>query len=178
MLNKAVFLDRDGTINNSIVRFGRPFPPMNKDEFEILPRVAEAITLFKEMDYIPVVVTNQPDFVRGGTTLSQIALFNDIIKNELQIDHIYMCLHDDVDNCSCRKPQPGLLLKAAFDLKIDTTISLMVGDRWRDIAAGQSAGCKCFFIDNGYDEAQPFQPFYRVSSLFDVITIIRSNDDH
>ena len=81
MLNKAVFLDRDGTINNSIVRFGRPFPPMNKDEFEILPRVVEAITLFKEMDYIPVVVTNQPDFVRGGTTLSQIALFNDIIKN-------------------------------------------------------------------------------------------------
>jgi D-glycero-D-manno-heptose 1,7-bisphosphate phosphatase len=178
MLNKAVFLDRDGTLNNTIMHLGRPSPPKNTDEFEILPYVPEAILQFKELGFIPVVVTNQPDFARGDTSLSQIEVFNEIIKDQLQIEHVYMCLHDDLDECSCRKPQPGLLLNAALDLKIDTKQSIMVGDRWKDIAAGQAAGSKCFFIDNSYDEGRPLQPFHRVSSLIDVISIIRRGNDY
>jgi D-glycero-D-manno-heptose 1,7-bisphosphate phosphatase len=178
MLKKAVFLDRDGTLNNTIMRSGRPSPPKSTHEFEILPYVPEAILQFKDLGFIPVVVTNQPDFARGITPLSQIKVFNEIIKDQLQIEHVYMCLHDDIDVCSCRKPQPGLLVNAALDLNIDTKLSIMVGDRWKDIAAGQAAGCKCFFIDNSYDEERPLEPFHRVSSLIDVISIIRSSNDY
>jgi D-glycero-D-manno-heptose 1,7-bisphosphate phosphatase len=175
MSNKAVFLDRDGTLNIAITKKRRPYPPASPKEFEILPGVKDAIKILKNLNYIPVVITNQPDFARGKTTLSEIEELNKILRHELNIEHIYMCLHDDDDKCPCRKPKEGLLLIAAADLDIDIEGSIMVGDRWRDILAGQKAGCTCYFIDNNYDETQPAQPFHAVSSLLEVAYKIRSS---
>jgi D-glycero-D-manno-heptose 1,7-bisphosphate phosphatase len=175
MANKAIFLDRDGTLNKAILQNGRPLPPGSPTDFELLAGVKEAIGIFRAFSYIPVVITNQPDFARGKTSLNEIQEFNRIIRNELNIDFIYMCLHDDEDNCSCRKPKEGLLLTAAFDLDLDLKHSIMIGDRWRDIEAGQKAGCRCFFIDNNYDETQPYQPFDRVSSILEVANRIGSS---
>jgi D-glycero-D-manno-heptose 1,7-bisphosphate phosphatase len=174
MKNRAIFLDRDGTLNKAVIRNGLPFPPASPEEFEFLPGVKEAITLFKECNYIPVVVTNQPDFARRNKSLEEINTLNEIVRLGLDIQNVYMCLHDDADDCSCRKPKDGLLLEAASELELDLKVSVMVGDRWRDIQAGQNAGCECFFIDNNYAEKSPLPPFHRVTSLLEVAQILGS----
>ena len=174
MKNKAVFLDRDGTLNKAIVKKKRPSPPTSLEEIKLIAGTKEAISLLKALNFIPIVITNQPDFARGKTTLSRIEQVNEIIHRDLSIEYFYMCLHDDDDNCLCRKPKAGLLLKAALDLEIDLTCSIMVGDRWRDIEAGQNAGCECFFIDYDYNETKPSQPFQTVSSLLEVAYKIRN----
>jgi len=168
MKNKAVFLDRDGTLNRATVKKGRPSPPTSLEEIKLITGTKEAISLLKALNFIPIVITNQPDLARGITTLSRIEQVNEVIHRELNIEYFYMCLHDDNDNCFCRKPKAGLLLKAALDLEIDLTCSIMVGDRWRDIEAGQNVGCDCYFIDYNYNETKPNQPFQTVSSLLEV----------
>ncbi len=177
MRNRAVFLDRDGTLNKATIRDGRPFPPETLKDFEFLPGVKEAIKLFRNLNYVPVVVTNQPDFARGKKSIDEINALNNLVRNELGIQDIYMCLHDDAEQCYCRKPREGLLLKAALELQLDLEVSVMVGDRWRDIQAGQRAGCKSFFIDNDYDEKRPQEPFHRVTSLLEVANFLGSVDD-
>jgi D-glycero-D-manno-heptose 1,7-bisphosphate phosphatase len=167
MSRKAVFLDRDGTLNKVMLLDGRPTPPREIKDFELLEGVDEAVTLLRSLDYLPIIVTNQPDYARGVSTLNQIETINDTIRKELGIEHIYICLHDDNENCFCRKPKPGLLIQAALELNIELSSSIMIGDRWRDIKAGQSAGCTCYFIDYGYDELSPVQPFFQVLSLLD-----------
>jgi len=88
------------------------------------------------------------------------------------IEHFYICPHVEADNCRCRKPKPGLLLEAAKELNIDLRKSYMVGDRWRDVEAGQNAGCKNFFIDYNYSEKRPIEPFVTVSSLLHAVGLI------
>lgn len=170
-------MDRDGTLNKVIIRDGRPFPPEELKEFELLEGVKDALDIFKSQGFIPIVVTNQPDFARGKSTLEQIESLNNMVRKNLNIEHIYTCLHDDQDDCLCRKPKPGLLVQAAYELNIELTASIMIGDRWRDIQAGQAAGCSCYYIDYNYIELQPKQPFERVQSLFDAAKKIWSIHD-
>ena len=89
-----------------------------------------------------------------------------------KLEHFYVCPHIDKDNCECRKPKPGNILKAAEKYNIDLKNSYMIGDRWRDIEAGQSAGCKTVFIDYGYDEKRPVNFNFSVSSLLEATQII------
>lgn len=170
---RAAFLDRDGTINRAIIKNSKPFPPSSIEDLELLPGVLDAILILKKLGYVPIVITNQPDVARGNIKLSSIEVINKFICKKLMIDHIYMCLHDEGDNCECRKPKPGLILKASLDLDIDLNTSIFVGDRWRDIQAGQVAGCTCYFIDNRYDEPKPSKPFIEVTSLLEVATRIK-----
>lgn len=92
---------------------------------------------------------------------------NNILSSKLPIDKFFTCYHDSDDACDCRKPLPGSLLRAAKEYQIDLSKSFMVGDRWRDIQAGSSAGCKTFFINNRYLECQPEMPDFIVSSLLE-----------
>jgi D-glycero-D-manno-heptose 1,7-bisphosphate phosphatase len=171
-MKRAVFLDRDGVINRSRIVNGVPSPPKNVSEIELLDGVVEAIKILKEHNFLPVVITNQPDVARGATTEFQVKLINDFIGDALRIDYFYTCMHDDQDFCPCRKPAPGLIQRAADELGLDISKSYLVGDRWRDIAAGQSAGCQTFFIDYSYGEKGPSMPFIPVSSLFEAAQIM------
>jgi D-glycero-D-manno-heptose 1,7-bisphosphate phosphatase len=171
-MKKAVFLDRDGVLNRSILVNGVPKPPISISDIQILEGAIEAIEILKNHNFVPVVVTNQPDVARGITTQSNVEAINAFIGNALKIDHFYTCFHDDVDSCNCRKPKPGLILLASSDLCLDPHQSFMVGDRWRDISAGQSAGCKNFFIDYSYQEKSPFLPHTRVFSLLEAVHIM------
>lgn len=171
-MKKAVFLDRDGVLNRSILVNGLPRPPTSVREIEILEGVSEAIQILKNNEIIPVVVTNQPDVSRGITTQSNVEAINAFLGNALKIDHFYTCFHDDRDLCECRKPAPGLILCAAQDLKLDTRRSYLVGDRWRDISAGQAAGCQTFFIDYSYPELKPKMPFKEVTSLLQAVNLM------
>jgi D-glycero-D-manno-heptose 1,7-bisphosphate phosphatase len=152
MARRGVFLDRDGVLNATASRDGVPYPPRSVDEVEILPGVEEACTRLRGAGFDLVVVTNQPDIARGIQTLEAVRRINDALLGALPLDEIVVCPHDDADECDCRKPKPGMLVAAAQRRAIDLSASFMVGDRWRDVAAGVRAGCRTLLIDRGYDE--------------------------
>lgn len=153
---KAIFLDRDGTINK-YVGFLR-----NIDDFELLPNVSEAIRQINRSGYLAIVVTNQPVIARGEVTVSELGEIHNKMETLLgadgaYLDGIYFCPHHPDSgfegevkelkiNCDCRKPKPGMLLQAAEDFNIDLTQSWMIGDGESDVQAGKAAGCKTALI--------------------------------
>jgi D-glycero-D-manno-heptose 1,7-bisphosphate phosphatase len=165
VLDRAVFLDRDGVVNKALVVNGKPHSPSSVEEVEIIPGVAQSVFELKNAGFEVIVVTNQPDIARKKITIEIIQEIHDFIKIETGINRFYFCPHDDIDYCQCRKPKVGLITQAASDLKIDLNQSYLVGDRWKDITAGQIAGCKCFFIDEDYSENKPKMPYTEVNSL-------------
>lgn len=171
-MKRAVFLDRDGVLNQALLVEGVPRPPATLADIKILEGVVEAIRLLKSHKFVPVVVTNQPDVARGATSKIEIEAINLFIGGATDIEHFYTCFHDDVDECDCRKPSPGLIFRAANDLELDVANSFLVGDRWRDISAGQTAGLQTFFIDYSYPERAPQLPFIRVFSLLEAVEMM------
>ena len=174
-MKRAVFLDRDGVLNSVLLKEGVPHPPENVEDLKVLPGVLEALSIFKKLNYEIVVVTNQPDVSRERVSREIVDSLNISLGKMLEIGHFYVCPHDDLDHCSCRKPSPGLLTEAAKDLGIDLSTSFMIGDRWRDVGAGQSAGCVSYFIDYSYTEKMPDQPFISVKSLLEAARHIERN---
>jgi D-glycero-D-manno-heptose 1,7-bisphosphate phosphatase len=172
MRRSAVFLDRDGVINGILLRNGVPCPPTSAQDLRILPGVAAALSALKARGFVLVVVTNQPDVARGSATRQSVESIHDRISRELSVDAILTCFHDDSDDCDCRKPRPGLLLRAAREFDLDVASSFMVGDRWRDIEAGTRAGCRTFYIDGGYEERSPTSYDFRVGSLQEAAAMV------
>ena len=156
---KAIFLDRDGTINR-YVGFLRDI-----DDFELLPGVAEAIRRINCLGYLAIVVTNQPVIARGEVTVEQLQTIHNkmetLLGNEgAYINALYYCPHHPRKGfagevpelkieCRCRKPKPGMLLRAAEDFNIDLSQSWMVGDGENDILAGKNAGCHTALVGDG-----------------------------
>jgi D-glycero-D-manno-heptose 1,7-bisphosphate phosphatase len=161
-----VFLDRDGVINRAMLQDGRPYPPATFEELEILPDVSSALSDLKDCGFLLVVITNQPDVGRGLQQRDVAERMNQMLTSALPLDAVFVCYHSDSDQCDCRKPRPGLLLRAANEREIDLARSFVIGDRWRDIDAGHNAGCITILIDRGYKERGPArQPDARVKSL-------------
>ena len=171
---RAVFLDRDGVINRALERDCKPYPPRNLDEFEILPQVSAACAKLKQAGFLLVVVTNQPDVGRGTLQKEIVEAIHAEMCRRLPIDRVEVCYHPGKgqSDCDCRKPKPGMLLRAARELGIDLVQSWMVGDRWRDIDCGHAAGCRTIFIDHGYTEALKQQPDFRAKTLLEAVEII------
>ncbi len=155
MKKKAVFLDRDGVINQTIFRMGKPRAPYTLEEFSFLPGVAEAVDFLREEGFELIIVTNQPDVARGWVSREAVDLVNQYISESLGIKDIRCCYHTEHDQCQCRKPEPGMLLAAAEEHAIDLESSFMVGDRGSDIEAGKRAGCKTILISNSTEEGNP-----------------------
>ena len=175
-MRKAVFLDRDGVLNASVIRQGKPYPPDSLAELRILPGVVEALSNLHAAGYVNIVVTNQPDVRKGKQTIEVVEAMNNRLRGELSLDEVKVCYHTDDQQCSCRKPKPGMLLEAAVDHDLDLRESFLVGDRWRDVAAGQAAGCRCFFVDYEYREQRPEQPYIAVKSLSEAAHLILSHN--
>ena len=174
-MNRAVFLDRDGVINRTIVRDGKPFSPNSLAELEVSPGI-EGLTRLKERGFMLIVVTNQPNVARGIQTQADVEEFHRFLLARVPIDAFRVCYHDDIDNCLCRKPKPGLLVQAATEFGIDLSSSYMVGDRWRDIDAGAAAGCRTIWIDYGYNDRGPTTPAaIRVSDLYEAVSWIEKD---
>ena len=169
---KAVFLDRDGVINANLERNGRPVAPTRLAEFRILPGVEEAAQRLKAAGFLLVVVTNQPDVANGLTPKVTVEAMHDEVRKRLPVDDIAVCYHADKDDCACRKPKPGMILDAAQKHDIDIARSYLVGDRWRDVAAGRAAGCRTVFVDYGYAQDQPATANKVVKSLAEAAEFI------
>ena len=165
-MKKAIFLDRDGVLNEAVVKKGKPYPPSTLAEVVVGKDVLPALQRFKDAGFVLIGVTNQPDVARGQTPRSQVESINAFLMESLPIAEIRVCYHDDQDCCDCRKPLPGLILAAAADWGINLSASYMIGDRWKDIAAGFAAGCRTVWLDAGYQEPSPQPPAtFRVTNL-------------
>lgn len=151
-MRRAVFFDRDGVLNEAVIHNGKPFPPANIGELRILSDAPSSLTRLKAAGFLLICVTNQPDVARGKQTREAVVAINAKLQEQLPLDDILVCYHDDVDGCDCRKPAPGLLMQAATRYGIDLSASFMIGDRWRDTEAGHRAGCQTVLIDYGYNE--------------------------
>ena len=176
-MKSAVFLDRDGVINRAIIRDRKPYPPANLEDVVFPPGTFKAIQSLRSSGYIVIVVTNQPDVAKGIQSKEVVEAIHEIIRQQLRVDDIKVCYHIEEDDCTCRKPKPGMLLEAAREYSIDLSKSYMIGDRWRDIAAGKAAGCKTILVrgEVHYDEPQAKEPDAIVNSLVDACNLILVN---
>lgn len=167
-MKKAIYLDRDGVLIKTNIINKKPISITKMSEIRILDGVKESLKFFIEKEFIPIVVTNQPDVARGKISKEFVKDVNDFLKNTLKIEYFLTCFHDDIDDCVCRKPRPGMIFESAKLLNLDLKSSILVGDRWKDIEAGQVAGCECFLVDHQYDEKKPNQPYISVENLYEV----------
>ena len=154
---RAVFLDRDGTINVDTNFLIRP------EDLQFIPGAQEAIAKLNQAGFLVVVVTNQSGIARGYFSMEDVHKLHSYIQNELTlfgatIDSFYICPHhpkykgEQEEECSCRKGKPGMLLQAAEELNIDLIQSVMIGDKRSDLEAGMAAGCQCYLVRTGYGE--------------------------
>jgi len=151
-MRKAIFLDRDGVINKAILKDGKPFSPRRFEEFKLLNGIREVLEKFRKKKFLNIIVTNQPDIARGLIKMETLEKMHKFIEENLPIDDIFVCPHDDIDNCHCRKPKPGMLLRAAKKWHINLKESFIIGDNWKDIEAGKAAGCATVLLDNLYNK--------------------------
>jgi len=166
-MTRAVFLDRDGVINQMVVSPEGPDSPRSAEEFKLLPGAAAAVRRLNELGLPVVVVSNQPGVAKGKFPPANLEAMTERMKEALQADlaglqGIYYCMHhpqavvDDYRQaCDCRKPKPGLLVQAASEMSLELVGSYMVGDQPRDMIAGKSVGCTTFLIGTGRPEPKP-----------------------
>ena len=145
---RAVFLDRDGTVVENVPYCCRP------EDLRILPAAARAITLLNQEGFYVVIVTNQSGLARGYFDWPMLSKIHSKMTHELaglgaRVDAIYVCPHMPDATCACRKPRPGLVIRASTDLSIDLSRSYLVGDSLTDILAGKRSGCKTILIRTG-----------------------------
>ena len=147
-MNKAVFLDRDGTIAEDVNYCRKP------EDFRIFPWAPEAIRMLNGAGFKVIVITNQSGIARGYFTEEMLAQIHEKMLKELaeqgaRIDGVYYCPHHPDDNCECRKPKTALFQQAAKDFNLDLKTSWVVGDSWRDIEAGRRIGTKTILVKSG-----------------------------
>ena len=172
----AVFLDRDGVLNQAIVRNGKPYPPADLSELVVTYGARAALEELKREGFLLIAVTNQPDIARGKASRADVEKINAQLAATLPLDAIEICEHDDKEQCDCRKPKPGMILHSRDRLGVDLSGSFVVGDRWRDIEAGRRAGCRTILIGDGYGEFFPSAPTINLASLPEAASwIIKQN---
>ena len=162
---KAVFLDRDGVINENRIDYVK-----NTNELKIFDFVGSAITELKSMGFLVVVVTNQSAINRGLTTEKLVNEIHDEIQKYLKnyetvIDRFYFCPHKPNEKCNCRKPKSGLLEKAILEIGIEPNKSWIIGDNDSDITAGIEVGCQTIKLDNNFNLKNAVEQIRKKSSI-------------
>lgn len=169
-MNKAVFLDRDGVINKVIIKNGKHFSPKNFEEFEFVENIQQAVKRLKDQGYLILVATNQPDIARKKLDPTELEKMTQAIRNNLDVDEIFICLHDDDDQCDCRKPKPGMIFNGAKKFDVDLEKSFFIGDTRKDMQAAKAANCKSILIDAIYN--QDVDCFKRVKNIIQAVDFI------
>jgi len=173
---RAVFLDRDGVINQVVVRNGMPYPPSHVEEFELYEDIRDGCARLKAANFLLVAITNQPDVGRGTQSREAVEAMNQKMQSALSLlDRIEVCYHAGErygQPCDCRKPRPGMILRAAAELNIDPKMSYVIGDRWLDVDCARAAGCRAIFIQRGYKETLREAPDFTVTNFNEAVSAV------
>lgn len=179
MGSRAVFLDRDGVLVIPEFCDRRSYAPKRLEDFRLYPDALRSVSSLKAAGYRVIIVTNQPDVGAGIVERAVVEAMHQQLLRELPVDDIEVCYHTKQDGCDCRKPKPGMIMRAARRHAIDCANSIMVGDRASDVEAGRAAGCRTIFIDLGYRDENPERPDHVVSSLGEAAAVIlKLHDKH
>ncbi len=167
----CLFLDRDGIINEVVIREGRIESPRSIKEFIFKKEFLDLYPKLNSLNCYLFIVSNQPDVARGFMSKDILNNINQMLKNTFFFNDILYCIHDDSDNCECRKPKPGLintLVKRYSLLKDDCVI---LGDGWRDIECGKRAGIKTILLKTQYNKTQEWSPDFSINNLLELLQI-------
>lgn len=173
--NAAVFLDRDGVINEVVFHDGKkPSSPWKFEEFKLVRGIKKPLEKLSLKGYYLFIVSNQPDISRGHIEDGTTEMINETIYKRLQIDDIFVCPHDDHDQCICRKPKPGMLIELSHKWDVDLKNSFLIGDNWKDMGAGKAAGCVTILIDKLYNKEVISD--FRVKNIEHAVNVINSSN--
>lgn len=181
MMDRAVFLDRDGVINYPVLdsKTNNYRAPWCISEFKMIPGVIESLKLLQKNGYVLFLVTNQPDYTKGNTSIKSLLdirkhLIEILSKNNINFRKHYYCFHQENDNCVCRKPNPTYLSLARIIHNINLEESWMIGDRDTDIEFGQNGGTKTILIENKFEieHIGKSNPNHKVNDLKEATKII------
>ena len=145
-MKRAVFIERDGILNE--VRTGpkQQITPISLEEFKINTAAAEPLKKLKAVGFVLIATTNQPGLSRGYQSRRELDRMHDLLRRALPLDDIMLCPHDEADHCPCRKPRPGLLIEAAFKWHLSLEHSYVVSDKWQDAEAARTTGCTSLMV--------------------------------
>ena len=150
MTRPAVFLDRDGVLNEVVPRDGQPGSPRSVAELKLAADLS-AVTRLTDAGLLVFIITNQPDIARGHTTTAELERMMALLREHVHIDDYRVCPHQDADGCDCRKPRPGMLHDLARGWHVALDRSFVIGDMWRDVEAARAAGCTSVLIRRDYN---------------------------
>jgi D-glycero-D-manno-heptose 1,7-bisphosphate phosphatase len=172
-LIKTIFLDRDGIINDVVLRDSKVESPRTVSEFKIRP---EFINFYKEIDtggFNLFVISNQPDIARNKMDIKELEIMTEQLNSNFSFKEISYCIHDDSDNCNCRKPKPGMIINLLDKHNLQKEESILVGDSSKDISAGKNAGIKTVVLQTDYNRDSDINSDFEVGSLTEIIRIIK-----
>jgi D-glycero-D-manno-heptose 1,7-bisphosphate phosphatase len=187
-MNKAIFLDRDGVINKMVFNpnTGEYESPHSPEDFELYPWTVETLLRFQEMNYLLFLVSNQPSYAKGKTSLENIKAIHEKFHNYIydrgvKFTEYYYCYHhphgivpEYTGKCICRKPEPFFVMKAVKEFNIDTEKSWFIGDRDMDIFCGKAGGLKTILVNKDSYVIVRCSPDFVVERLCDTIEIVKS----
>jgi histidinol-phosphate phosphatase family protein len=165
----AVFLDRDGVLNEVVHREGKPASPRRLDELTLV-RDVDVVSRLQQAGFRVFIITNQPDLKRGITSPAEMHEITGAITGRIPIDEVAICPHDDGDDCGCRKPAPGMILDLALRWNVDLARSWVIGDMWRDVEAARLAGCASILLRRNYNIGT--EADYVVDTLSDAVRLV------
>lgn len=172
-LNKAVFFDRDGILINAVVKDKKPHSIKNLKSIVIKKNIEKIINTIKRKNYLVFMITNQPDVKRKLTKKKNVIKINLFLKKKLKLDDIFVC-YESNNNCYRKKPNPGMIYDAKEKWKINLKKSYLIGDRWKDIEAGNRAGVITIYKDCNYDEKKPRKYNYIIKKLREIEYLIKN----
>jgi D-glycero-D-manno-heptose 1,7-bisphosphate phosphatase len=149
-MKKAVFIERDGILND--VRHGprQQISPLTMEEFVLKTDRQRHLRMLKDAGFVLIATTNQPGLSRGYQSRRELDRMHDLLRRTFPLDDIFVCPHDTADDCPCRKPKPGLLIEAGFKWHLNLDHSFVISDKWQDSEAARTAGCTSLLLQSPY----------------------------
>jgi D-glycero-D-manno-heptose 1,7-bisphosphate phosphatase len=147
-MKQAVFIERDGVLNEVRVERQNQVSPLTLEEFKLNKEAVPLVKKLKTAGLVVVATTNQPGLSRGYQSRRELDRMHDLLRRTFPLDDLLVCPHDETDRCPCRKPKPGLLVEAAFTWHLDLDRSYVISDKWQDAEAARTAGCTSLLLQS------------------------------